>query len=249
MLTFSYINNWDWLHSFVQSWKYVLKSRAVYVPYGQFVSVKLYDSVSLSRMLSLFPFIFNKKVNIIMCFFPLSRVCVCVVGWGGVFDMIICQFMLWGGKQISNPQHNPSSCSDYKSAGALRSNQQEQSAAGTDTLSIRGGHHTVTLTRTHINSHICTVLHPHSPTHTLRHRDRYAPIVILHPYPAVSSFKTSISVFFRLSWNRITTSESQQEFHPASCLAATQPCLARHITPNYSLILITEKNINLGGKH
>lgn len=185
-----------------------------------------------------------------MCFFPLSRVCVCGwVGEGGVFNMIICQFMLWGGKQISNPQHNPSSCSDYKSAGALRSNQQEQSAAGTDTLSIRGGHHTVTLTRAHINSHICTVLHPHSPTHTLRHRDRYAPIVILHPYPAVSSFKTSISVLLRLSWNRITTSESQQEFHPASCLAATEPCLARHITPNYSLILITEKNINLGGKH
>lgn len=249
MLTFLYINNWDWLHSFVQSWKYVLKSRAVYVPYGQCVSVKLYDSVSLSLACFLsFPLYLIRRSTLLCVFFPFP-VCVWVGGWGGVFNMIICQFMLWGGKQISNPQHNPSSCSDYKSAGALRSNQQEQSAAGTDTLSIRGGHHTVTLTRAHINSHICTVLHPHSPTHTLRHRDRYAPIVILHPYPAVSSFKTSISVLLRLSWNRITTSESQQEFHPASCLAATEPCLARHITPNYSLILITEKNINLGGKH
>lgn len=45
-----------------------------------------------------------------------------------------------GAKQISNPWFNPSSSSDYKSAGALRSNQQEQSAAGADTLSIRGHH-------------------------------------------------------------------------------------------------------------
>lgn len=104
-----------------------------------------------------------------------------------VFNMIISQFMLWWqrggggwGKQISNPQSNPSSCSDYKSAGALRSNQQEQSAAGTDTLSIRGDHHTVTQahshqpkTHTHTHIHVCTFLQPQQLAHALGHNGRY----------------------------------------------------------------------------
>lgn len=86
MLTFLYINNWDWLHSFVQSWKYVLKSRAVYVPYGQCVSVKLYDSVSLSLACFLsFPLYLIRRSTLLCVFFPF-HVCVCVGGWvrGGV---------------------------------------------------------------------------------------------------------------------------------------------------------------------
>lgn len=63
-------------------------------------------------------------------------------------------YVVEGAKQISNPRLNPSSCSDYKSAGALRSNQQEQSAASADTLSIRGARHTVTNTHMHIKKYI-----------------------------------------------------------------------------------------------
>lgn len=107
----------------------------------------------------------------------LNKNCVCV----RVYNMIISQFMLWwqrvggGGKQISNPQSNPSSCSDYKSAGALRSNQQEQSAAGTDTLSIKRGPshcHTCTLTPTKHTHSVYTFLQPQQLAHTLGHNGR-----------------------------------------------------------------------------
>lgn len=99
-----------------------------------------------------------------------KRVCVCVCVQHDNFSVYVV-VAVGGGKQISNPQSNPSSCSDYKSAGALRSNQQEQSAAGTDTLSIRGDHHTVThalTSTTHTHTHRFM-----QPAHTLGHDGRY----------------------------------------------------------------------------
>lgn len=75
------------------------------------------------------------RTTLLLFFFKCTcaRVCLCV-HHGNLSVYVV------GGvaKQISNPWVNPSSRSDYKSAGALRSNQQEQSAASADTVSIRG---------------------------------------------------------------------------------------------------------------
>ena len=101
----------------------------------------------LIRRSALLRFLFFFHSHVLVCVYACVCMCACVQHDN------LSVYVVRGAKQISNPQLNPSSCSDYKSAGALRSNQQEQSAAGTDTLSIRGDHHTVTHTHTHTHTH------------------------------------------------------------------------------------------------
>ena len=130
----------------------VLMSKPVYVPCGRLLCVRARVCVCVRKnyvYMTVCLRVFNKKVHIItFFFFTCARVRLRVCVRECVQHDNLSVYVVRGAKQISNPQLNPSSCSDYKSAGALRSNQQEQSAAGTDTLSIRGHHHTVTHART-----------------------------------------------------------------------------------------------------